>query len=517
MALTVNNTEISDVICNGVEVDIVNVNGVEVWRRGPNFTITYTSSEQISETTIEYATEAEFKAGINTINSNNTNIHMKVFSTNKLSSGNALFFGYGNIVTLDCSELDTSNVTDMTHMFAQMQGATSIILTGMDTSKVTLMTNMFHSCVKLNNLDFSTFNTSKVTNMSGMFQENWAQTSLDFSSFSFSSVTTMASMFYNCTGLTSIIWPSDSSSPKLTSIASLFSGCSSFTSITLPSLTYTNVTNLGELFYNCSKVTTITNINVLSTATKATALNHMFRSMTSLVSLDLSELNFPKATGIHAMFMGNTKMTTLKLPSMLGGTLTDGQYFLANCSSLVSVDCCEKIDTSNMTAVGHMFYGATKLKTSIKMNTSSASYSNMFVNAATATDSEITVFYVESNEDLVDNMIATKSSGSNVVKAKICVEWIHGVDTIESDGTFGVNDITISEDFAQSNWVVYRNGITDSEPSDWTSYSFASLLNVNTQTENLTIGYYPNEKQVAYYSETHTLTNGTFFKLCLVG
>ena len=42
--------------------------------------------------------------------------------------------------------------------------------------------------------------------------------------------------------------------------------------------------------------------------------------------------------------------------------------------------------------------------------------SNMFKNAATATGSGITVNYTSETSSLVENMIATKSTGSNVVK-----------------------------------------------------------------------------------------------------
>ena len=50
------------------------------------------------------------------------------------------------------------------------------------------------------------------------------------------------------------------------------------------------------------------------------------------------------------------------------------------------------------------------------MNANVTNYSDMFSNAATASGAKITVNYTSSTSTLVDNMIATKSSNSNVVK-----------------------------------------------------------------------------------------------------
>ena len=68
-----------------------------------------------------------------------------------------------------------------------------------------------------------------------------------------------------------------------------------------------------------------------------------------------------------------------------------------------------------------MFYKCNKLTTTINiMNASitSSNYSYMFNNAATDSNALITVNYIADASSLVDSMIATKSSNSNVVKGK---------------------------------------------------------------------------------------------------
>ena len=87
-----------------------------------------------------------------------------------------------------------------------------------------------------------------------------------------------------------------------------------------------------------------------------------------------------------------------------------------SCSSLTELDL-SNFNTSNVTKMVNMFYDCSKLTTIINiMNSNVTYYTNMFYNAATASGSKITVNYIAAASTLVDNMIATKSSNSNVVK-----------------------------------------------------------------------------------------------------
>ena len=78
-------------------------------------------------------------------------------------------FYYYHGETLDLSNWNTNNVTDMNSMFYGCSNLTSLDVSNFDTSKVTDMNNMFYGCSKLTTLDLSNFNTSNVTNMGRMF------------------------------------------------------------------------------------------------------------------------------------------------------------------------------------------------------------------------------------------------------------------------------------------------------------------------------------------------------------
>ena len=105
-----------------------------------------------------------------------------------------VFTSFSNISTLDISNIDTSNVTNMNGMFQGSQG-TTLDLSGFDTSNVTTMVAMF-ALSRVKTIDLSSFDTSNVTNMERMFYFSKA-TTLDLSSFDTSNVTNMEKMFYN--------------------------------------------------------------------------------------------------------------------------------------------------------------------------------------------------------------------------------------------------------------------------------------------------------------------------------
>ena len=101
-----------------------------------------------------------------------------------------------NILELDLSNFDTSQVTDMNTMFSGMSNLTTLDLSNFDTSKVTDMSSMFDSVRNLTTLDLSNFDTSKVTYMYGMFNDMSNLTTLDLSNFNTSNVRNMSTMFY---------------------------------------------------------------------------------------------------------------------------------------------------------------------------------------------------------------------------------------------------------------------------------------------------------------------------------
>lgn len=119
------------------------------------------------------------------------------------------YLWFGNMINLETIEgmeyLNTSEVTNMRHMFASCKKLTSLDLNSFNTSKVTSMANMFELCSHLTSLDLSSFDTARVTDMSEMFDYCGSLDTLDLSSFNTDKLKYMDFMFSDCYFLRTII------------------------------------------------------------------------------------------------------------------------------------------------------------------------------------------------------------------------------------------------------------------------------------------------------------------------
>lgn len=118
-----------------------------------------------------------------------------------------LFYSFRKLALIEGLEyLDTSNVTDMSHMFDMSYapyGSPALVeldLSSFDTSRVTNMSHMFNGNSSLQTLNVSSFDTSNVTDMSYMFASPYGTggklSNLNLSNFDTNNVTNSESMFY---------------------------------------------------------------------------------------------------------------------------------------------------------------------------------------------------------------------------------------------------------------------------------------------------------------------------------
>lgn len=114
-----------------------------------------------------------------------------------------LFSELNNLVSIEnLDQLDTTNVTDMSYMFAGCLKLQNINVARFNTTNVTTMRAMFATCDNLTNLDLSNFDSSKIVDMSYMFASSRQLANITFSSqFNTSIVTNMSNMFYDCQSL----------------------------------------------------------------------------------------------------------------------------------------------------------------------------------------------------------------------------------------------------------------------------------------------------------------------------
>ena len=235
----------------------------------------------------------------------------------------------------------------------------------------------------INGLNY--LDTSTATNMSEMFYyTGYSSTTftLDLGEkFDTSNVTNMSYMFYY-TGYKSTTFTLDLGEKFDTS----------------------NVTNMSYMFYytGYSSPTFTLDLGEKFDTSNVTNMSNMFNSTgysSTTFTLDLGD-----------------KFDTSKVVDMNNMFNSTGYS-----SPTFTLDLGDKLDTSKVLNIFDMFsytgYSSTNLNISITIkNSKIVTYTGMFTGVATKTGSKITVNYTTETSDLVDLMIATKSSTSNVVK-----------------------------------------------------------------------------------------------------
>ena len=153
-----------------------------------------------------------------------------------------------NVLEIDLSNFDTSNVTDMSYMFYGMSNLTTLDLSNFNTSQVTDMKYMFTYMFNLTTLDLSSFNTFKVTDMNHMFSAMRNLTTLDLSNFDTSKVINMQYMFSGMRNLTTLNL-SNFDTSKVTDMSRMFSDMHNVTTLDLSNFDTSNVTDMSYMFY----------------------------------------------------------------------------------------------------------------------------------------------------------------------------------------------------------------------------------------------------------------------------
>ena len=121
---------------------------------------------------------------------------------NKLTNIGYLFSGCPDIISIDFSFFDTSEVTYMGCLFQYCSKLESVEISNLDTSKTEDIGGMLLGCSNLKLLNLSSFDTSKVTYFWNMFQDCSSLVSLNLSNFETSKATEIMNMFNGCSKLT---------------------------------------------------------------------------------------------------------------------------------------------------------------------------------------------------------------------------------------------------------------------------------------------------------------------------
>ena len=179
-------------------------------------------------------------------------------NTSEVTDMSRMFAGCGALRSLDVSRFDTLNVKQMQQMFMGCAALTELDLYFFDTANVTDMHEMFKDCKGLTTLDLQSFNTAQVTDMHEMFLGCAALSALNLAHFDTAQVTDLHAMFKGCKGLTTLDL-SNFQTSEVKDMREMFSGCSALT--TIWSFAFRNCFASEAMFYECTSLQGATNFN----------------------------------------------------------------------------------------------------------------------------------------------------------------------------------------------------------------------------------------------------------------
>ena len=323
------------------------------------------------------------------------------FSTSKTDNMYYMFFDCTSLTSLDLSVFDTSSVYDMSCMFYSCTSLEYLNLTSFNTSITRKFIKTFFNCNSLKSLDLSSFNTELVDDMTQMFTGCNSLSYLDISSFNTKLVTKMDSIFKNCYSLTSLNLSGFDTS-LVNNMQSFFEGCSNLSSIDISKFNTSSCTNMKSMFRNCLLITSLDLSNF--DTSNVENMENMFSGCESLISLDLHNFNTTKITTFSKMFNSCSSLITLNISNFDTSQVINYMNMFYNCKSLSSLDL-SSFNTNTAETFEKMFYNCFELISLELSNFDTSNVNNMnkmFYNCRKLTSLNLSNF----NTLLVENMIS---------------------------------------------------------------------------------------------------------------
>lgn len=240
-----------------------------------------------------------------------------------------MFWYCTNLVDLDISQFNTSNVWSMREMFSHCYSLEEVNLSSLDTAKVKYMQMMFDYCTSLKSIDLTSLDLSSVKDMESMFRNCTLLESANFPSTLAPNLTKMSGMFSECQNLKSVNL-SNFIAPNLKYVTSMFSNCNNLTSVDLSNFDIRSVTDTVDMFNGCSSLTELDLSSFVTS--KVTDVSNMFSNCTRLEKLDISHFDFSKlpASGYPILFNGCSNLKYVYVTYCSSNTISKLQTCLRN-------------------------------------------------------------------------------------------------------------------------------------------------------------------------------------------
>lgn len=316
-----------------------------------------------------------------------------------------LFYNCANLRTVNMTQADFYNTTNISNMFNGCTNLTSVIIDGIKIPSVKDMSNLFKNCTSLSHISVNNIDVSNVSIMDGAFQGCTNLNTLDISKWDFSGLDTSNtgtnSDVYNmfkASGLTNVLVKDDLAYNYVYNEATYMSGLNSGCTVEIKEIQeltdWTYITNkntntvklvsyIGSsndvTVYNAYKVDGVVYNNVeMYPASQVSGpfrdkiydmnsivfedgvifpenAGYMFYSLFSLTSLDVSGVDTSKMANTEHMFDGCMALTSLNLDGWNMDKVKNASHMFAWCDKLTSLSM-NGWDTSSFETTSYMFH-----------------------------------------------------------------------------------------------------------------------------------------------------------------
>ena len=208
---------------------------------------------------------------------------IKINLKKNLKNCSSMFSNNDNIIKIDLSSFNTSEVTNMYYMFGRCHFLEEVNLSNCQTDKVVNMSYLFNKCSTLKKVVFpesfntqnvenmsymfnccydledihfpKSFVTKKVKNMENMFSKCYKLEKLNLENFETNEVTNISYMFEKCYNLKDLlINPDNFKTDKVVKMGRMFNSCENLEKLNIKSFKYSNVKFMNHMFQNCEKL-----------------------------------------------------------------------------------------------------------------------------------------------------------------------------------------------------------------------------------------------------------------------
>ena len=146
---------------------------------------------------------------------------------------------------------------------------------------------------------------------------------------------------------------------EITNLACMFYYCSSLVSIDLSNLNTEKVTDMSYMFFNCKSLKSLDLSNFKTPNVKD--MKDLFYNCNSLTSIDLSNFNTMNVMNMTSMFSNCKSLKSLNVKNFDTKNIINMGEMFTFCSNLTSLDL-SRFETKNVVNMEKMFYGSDNLK-----------------------------------------------------------------------------------------------------------------------------------------------------------